>query len=57
MKSVRNSNFKICPWWWLRQRSQPVLAVFFEGKIVETLRCASCERSDHKNVIFKKIEG
>lgn len=30
---------------------------FFEGKIVETLRCASCERSDHKNVIFKKIEG
>lgn len=30
---------------------------FFEGKIVETLRCASYERSDHKNVIFKKIEG
>lgn len=30
---------------------------FFEGKILETLRCASCERSDHKNVIFKKIEG
>ena len=36
---------------------QDMPLVVVESKIVETLRCASCERSDHKNVIFKKIEG